>query len=55
MTTLMKLNWFFCRVADNIETNLNEYTIEFTFDADVACAVRIYLFAAENLAGGIAR
>ena len=31
------------------------YNIEFTFDTDVACAVRVYLFANENLAGGIAR
>eukprot|EP00112_Aurelia_sp_Birch-Aquarium-sp1_P008691 Seg1963.5 transcript_id=Seg1963.5/GoldUCD/mRNA.D3Y31 product="E3 ubiquitin ligase RNF157" protein_id=Seg1963.5/GoldUCD/D3Y31 len=33
----------------------SQYRIEFTFDTDVACAVRVYLFATENLAGGIAR
>ena len=31
------------------------YSIEFMFDTDVACAARLYLFATENLAGGIAR
>ena len=45
---------FFGRESDNGVFS-DGYNIEFTFDADVACAVRIYLFANENLAGGIAR
>ena len=50
----MSLSHFFTRTSGN-EALSDGYNIEFTFDTDVACAVRIYLFANENLAGGIAR
>ena len=45
----------FCRVNEEDPSSPTQYRIEFTFDTDVACAVRVYLFATENLAGGIAR
>ncbi|XP_065065763.1 probable E3 ubiquitin-protein ligase MGRN1 [Rhopilema esculentum] len=43
------------RISEKKPSQVDCYNIEFTFDTDVACAVRIYLLATENLAGGIAR
>ena len=51
------VNKLLFRVDKRDENNEDEelYTIEFIFDTDISCAVRVFLLAREELNNGIAR
>ena len=45
---LDELNPFFCRVLNDCGTTASGYNVEFYFDADVSCTIKLLYFAKEE-------